>query len=229
MSKSNQLKAFRAAFPHTVPIMAAYLVLSFAYGIIMQSKGYNPVLAVALSALVYGGSLQYAAVDLFTTGFDPLSALLLGLSVNARYLFCSVGMLSRFADTGKVRPFLFFALSDESFAVAATVDPPQGVKSGAFYFWVCMLDYLYWVVGTLLGGLFGAMVKLDTAGLDFTLTAMYIAIFVDLLRDRRSRICGLIGALCTTAALLIFGRDGLVAPALVMILAVLIPLRRVEL
>ena len=73
MSKSNQLKAFRAAFPHTVPIMAAYLVLSFAYGIIMQSKGYNPVLAVALSALVYGGSLQYAAVDLFTTGFDPLS------------------------------------------------------------------------------------------------------------------------------------------------------------
>ena len=229
MSKSNQRKAFRAAFPHTVPIMAAYLVLSFAYGIIMQSKGYNPVLAVALSALVYGGSLQYAAVDLFTTEFDPLSALLLGLSVNARYLFCSVGMLSRFADTGKVRPFLFFALSDESFAVAATVDPPQGVKSGAFYFWVCMLDYLYWVVGTLLGGLFGAMVKLDTAGLDFTLTAMYIAIFVDLLRDRRSRICGLIGVLCTTAALLIFGRDGLVAPALVMILAVLIPLRRVEL
>lgn len=138
-------------------------------------------------------------------------------------------MLSRFADTGKVRPFLFFALSDESFAVAATVDPPQGVKSGAFYFCVCMLDYLYWVIGTLLGGLFGAMVKLDTAGLDFTLTAMYIAIFVDLLRDRRSRICGLIGVLCTTAALLIFGRDGLVAPALVMILAVLIPLRRVEL
>lgn len=88
MNKTNTAKAaLRAAFPATVPVMTGFLVLGFAYGILMQTKGYGVVWATAMSALVLGGSIQYVAVTLLTTAFDPLQAFLLSLMVNARHLF----------------------------------------------------------------------------------------------------------------------------------------------
>lgn len=220
---------FKAAFPHTVPIMAAYLVLSVAYGILMQQKGYGPLWSTLISLVVYGGSLQFASANLFAAPFDPLSAFILSITVNARYLFCSVGMLQRFSKAGRYKPFLYFALSDESFAIAAMTDPPRGMGSGPFYTAVFLLNYLYWAAGTFIGGLIGSLLPFEAAGLDFTLTAMYTAMLIDLLRDRRSRFCGLAGVVCTVAAILIFGASQPVIPALLMILAVLIPARRLSL
>lgn len=220
---------FRAAFPYTVPVMAGYLVLSIAYGILMQSKGYSPIWALLISLLAYSGSMQYAAVSLFTMPYNPVNAFILSVSVNARYLFCSVGMLKKFRDFGKYRPFLFFALSDESFATAATTEPPEGMDGGKFYSVIFLLNYLYWASGTLLGGLIGKMLPFSTAGLDFTLTAMYTAMFIDLLSDRKSRFCGVAGVICTLLARLVFGSGNLVIPALIFILCVLIPARRSKL
>lgn len=229
MKTKNAAAAFRAAFPYTLPIMAAYLVLSVAYGILMQSKGYSPIWALLISMLAYGGSMQYAAVNLFTVPFDPLGAFVLSVTVNARYLFCSTGMLKRFSGLGKYRPFLFFSLSDESFAIAATAEPPAGIKSGPFYTAVFLLNYLYWAVGTLLGGLIGGLLPFNASGLDFTLTAMYTAMLIDLLHDRKSRFCGLVGVGCTVAAVLLFGSGNPVIPAMIMILIILIPSRRLSL
>lgn len=229
MKIKNVSAAFRAACPYTIPIMAAYLVLSVAYGVLMQSKGYSPIWALLISMLAYGGSMQYAAVNLFTVPFDPLNAFILSLTVNARYLFCSTGMLKRFSDVGKCRPFLFFSLSDESFAIAATTEPPDGIKPGPFYTAVFLLNYLYWAAGTLLGGLLGSLLPFDAGGLEFTLTAMYTAMLIDLLHDRKSRFCGLVGVGCTAAAVLLFGSQNPVIPAMIMILVILIPARRLSL
>ena len=229
MKIKNVSAAFRAACPYTIPIMAAYLVLSVAYGVLMQSKGYSPIWALLISMLAYGGSMQYAVVNLFTVPFDPLNAFILSLTVNARYLFCSTGMLKRFSDVGKCRPFLFFSLSDESFAIAATTEPPDGIKPGPFYTAVFLLNYLYWAAGTLLGGLLGSLLPFDAGGLEFTLTAMYTAMLIDLLRDRKSRFCGLVGVGCTAAAVLLFGSQNPVIPAMIMILVILIPARRLSL
>lgn len=227
IEKSNQWKyIFKAAFPYTLPIMTGYLVLAAAYGLLMQSNGYGPLWSTMASLLIYGGSLQYAASMLFTVPFNPLEALILSLSINARYLFCSVGMLNNFADAGKFRPFLFFSLSDESFALAATVKPPAGMDKGRFYFLMFLLNYSYWALGTLLGGLIGTLITFDTTGLDFALTAMYVAMLLDLMKDKQSRICGIIGLLCTALSLMLFGADNLVIPALIFILIVLIAGRR---
>lgn len=228
MKKTKRVDVIRAAFPHTIPVMAGYLVLSLAYGIMMESKGYSPLWATLVSFLAYGGSMQYAAVEKFTTAFDPVGSFILSLTINARYLFCSVGMLNKFSKTGKFRPFLFFSLSDESFAVAATVEPPKGIPEGPFYFWVFFLNYLYWGVGTLFGGLIGTLIPFDTTGLDFALTAMYVAMLIDLLRDKKSAFCGLTGVFCSVIALIVFGTQNLVIFSLVLILLVLIPARRLK-
>lgn len=219
-------ETFRAAFPHTLPVMTGYLVLSLAYGVLMQSKGYGPLWSTLTSALAYSGSMQYAAVILFAGSFDPLAALVLSITINARYIFCSVGMLNRFSNTGLFKPFLFFALSDESFALASTLDVPVGMDKGRFYFAMFLLDYSYWVLGTLAGGLIGQMIRFSTAGLDFALTAMYAALFIDLLCDRSSRISGVIGLVCTVLSLFIFGSGNVVIPAMVLIIIVLVAGRR---
>ena len=127
MNKTNTAKAaLRAAFPATVPVMTGFLVLGFAYGILMQTKGYGVVWATAMSALVLGGSIQYVAVTLLTTAFDPLQAFLLSLMVNARHLFYGLSLLDKYRGLGRVRPFLIFSLCDETFSLVSTLDVPEG-------------------------------------------------------------------------------------------------------
>lgn len=225
-TKAGWGRTFKAAFPYTVPVMTGYLVLSAAYGVLMQSKGYGPLWSTLTSALAFSGSMQYAAVILFAGTFDPLAALIFSITINARYIFCSIGVLNRFAAAGPFKPFLYFALSDESFALASTLETPDGLDTGLFYFAMFALNYSYWVLGTLIGGLIGTLITFSSAGLDFALTAMYVALFLDLLHDKVSRVSGVIGLVCTLLSLVIFGAGNVVIPAMLMIIAVLIAVRR---
>ena len=225
-STSLRLSTLRAAFPHTIPVLTGYLVLGVAYGILMQTHGYGPLWSTLMSALAFGGSMQYAAIALLTTVFDPLQAFFLSLMVNARHLFYGVSMLQKYAGLGALRPFLIYWLTDETFSVLCTVEVPEDVERGRFYFWVSFLDYCYWVVGTLVGGLFGTLLTFNTAGMDFALTALFVVLFIEQLKGREQRICGIIGHVCTGVALALFGADRMVIAAMVLILMCLFAERR---
>ena len=220
------LRALRAAFPHTIPVLTGYLVLGLAYGILMEAKGYGPLWSTLMSAIAFGGSMQYAAIALLTTVFDPLQAFLLSLMVNARHLFYVVSMLQKYAGLGALRSFLIYWLTDETFSVLCTVDVPEGVERGPFYFWVSFLDYCYWVTGTLIGGLFGSLLTFNTTGMDFALTALFVVLFIEQLKGKRQRISGLIGLVCTVVALTLFGAERMVIAAMVLILVCLLAGRR---
>ena len=220
------LRALRAAFPHTVPVLTGYLVLGIAYGLLMQTKGYGPLWSTLMSAIAFGGSMQYAAIALLTTVFDPVQAFLLSLMVNARHLFYGVSMLRKYAGLGSLRPLLIYWLTDETFSVLCTVDVPEGVERGHFYFWVSFLDYCYWVGGTLVGGLFGGLLTFNTTGMDFALTALFVVLLIEQLKGRSQRISGAIGLVCTVVALAVFGADKMVIAAMVLILVCLLAGRR---
>lgn len=226
MTKSRQLPALRSAFPHTIPVLTGYLVLGIAYGILMQTKGYGPLWSGLMSALAFCGSMQYAAITLLTTVFDPLQAFFLSLMVNARHLFYGVSMLKKYAGLGALRPFLIWWLTDETFSVLCTVEVPEGVERGPFYFWVSFLNYCYWVGGTLVGGLFGSLITFNTAGMDFALTALFVVLFIEQLKGKQQRISGFVGLVCTVAALAVFGADKMVIAAMVLILVCLLAGRR---
>ena len=226
MNTSPRLRALRAAFPHTVPVLTGYLVLGIAYGLLMQTKGYGPLWSGLMSAIAFGGSMQYAAIALLTTVFDPIQAFFLSLMVNARHLFYGVSMLQKYAGLGALRPFLIYWLTDETFSVLCTVEVPEGVERGSFYFWVSFLDYCYWVGGTLIGGLFGSLLTFNTTGMDFALTALFVVLFIEQLKGREQRISGVIGLVCTVIALAVFGADKMVIAAMVLILVCLLAGRR---
>lgn len=220
--KQTRIKALKAAFPATVPVLTGFLCLGMAYGVLMQANGYGPAWSTLMSAVAFCGSMQFVAITLLTTAFDPLQAFFLSVMVNARHLFYGLSLLEKYKGLGKVRGFLIYVLCDETFSITSTVEPPEGVARREFYCWVSVLDYLYWVGGTALGGALGGLITFNTAGLDFALTALFVVLFLEQWKRKENRPAGMIGILCAVLSLLVFGADHLVIPAMVLITAVLL-------
>lgn len=221
IKQPHHAAALRAAFPATIPVLTGYLCIGMAYGLLMANAGYGVFWALLLSLLCYAGSMEFVAVSLLTAGFDPVQALLMALMINARHAFYGLSMLEKYRGTGWARPFLIFSLTDETFSLVSTLEPPDGVTRRDFYFWISLLDYLYWQMGSVLGALIGGLLPFDTTGLDFALTALFIVLFLEQWRKRENRPAALIGLGCTAVSLAVVGADRLVIPAMVLILAVL--------
>lgn len=218
--------AFRAAFPVTLPVLTGFLVLGLAYGVLMATKGYGPLWAGLFSAVAFCGSMQFVAITLLTTVFDPFQAFLLSLMVNARHIFYGLSLLEKYKGLGWKRWFCIYTLCDENFSLTSTVEPPEGVDRGTFFFAVSLLDWLYWVVSSILGGVLGNFLTFNTTGLDFALTALFVVLLLEQVRKRENRPAAVIGIAATVVSLLLFGADNLVIPAMVLILVVLLAGRR---
>lgn len=224
--KEKYKRALTAAFPHTIPVLTGFLILGSAYGMLMQVKGYGPLWSVLMSAIAFCGSMQYVAITLLTVAFNPIQAFLLSLMVNARHLFYGLSMITKYKGLGKKRLLMIFMLCDETFSIASSAEVPQDVDRGAFYLAISLLDYMYWVLGTLLGSVLGAFIRFDTTGLDFVLTAMFVVLFLEQMKNEQNRVSGIIGIVCTAAALFVFGADKLVIPAMILILVILLAGRK---
>ena len=219
-------RALSAAFPHTLPVLAGFLVLGIAYGMLMLDKGYGPEWSVLMSAVAFCGSMQFVAITLLTTAFQPLEALILSILVNARHLFYGLSMLEKYKGFGKVKAFLIYTLCDETFSIVSSVNPPEGVEPKYFYLGISLLDYLYWVSGTLIGGLIGSWMPFDMKGLDFALTALFVVLFIEQMKKRENWVLGLIGIACALISRFVFGADNMVLPALGIILVTLLAGRK---
>lgn len=217
--------ALRAAFPHTIPIMTGFLVLGAAYGVLMSTAGYSVWWSVLMSAVVFAGSMQFASVSLLTAPFDPIGAFFLALMVNARHLFYGISLLEKYRDMGAKKPFLIFGLCDETFSVVCSTDPPEGVDKGWFYFFVTLLDYLYWVAGSAIGGLLGAALPFDTKGIEFAMTALFVVIFLNQWEEQKGHLPALVGMGAAVLCLLLFGSGNFILPAMALILVLLTLLR----
>ncbi len=219
-----KIKALKAAFPYTVPILTGFLVLGIAFGIYMDSSGFSPLFPILSSLLVFAGSMQFVLVELLLGAFDPMGALLLTLMVNARHLFYGISLLEKYNTAGKKRWYMIFGLCDENFSVNCAASVPKGIDHGWFYFFVTLLNHCYWVTGSALGALFGSLLDFNTEGLDFVLTALITVLFLEQWRKKSSRIPALIGVGASLLCLPVFG-DQFIIPAMLIILAVMTVLR----
>ena len=215
--KSNVKTAFLAS----VPVMAGYVVLGTGFGILLSSKGYGPLWSLAMSLFIYAGSMQYLAVDLLTGGATLITAALTTLMVNARHLFYGISMIDKYKDTGKYKPYLIFALTDETYSLNCGALPEGVTDAPTYYFLVSLFNHSYWVVGSLLGGLLGYVIPFNTEGIDFALTALFVTVFVEQWLSTRDHIPALIGVVSSVVCLFLFGADGFLIPAMVLITALL--------
>ena len=206
----------RSAFIATLPVLSGYVVLGTGFGILLQSKGFGLPWAVAMSALIYAGSMQYLAVDLLAGGAGLIAAALTTLMVNARHLFYGVSMIGKYKDTGWRKPYLIFGLTDETYSLNCA-----GEQSKDWYFLVTLFNQIYWVAGSALGAVLGTVLPFSTEGIDFSLTALFITVFVEQWRGTKDHIPALIGVGASGGCLLAFGADNFLIPAMVTITAAL--------
>lgn len=216
--KHNIKTAFVAAFPLTLPILAGFMVLGIAYGILMQSKGYGPLWSAAMSAIAFGGSIQFAAIALLTAPFNPLAAFILSFLVNARHIFYGISVLTKYKGMGRFKPCLIFTLCDETFSIVSSVTPPEHVDRKYFYLAISFLNYCYWVSASFIGGLIGSSMTLNTKGLDFVLSALFVVLLLEQIYRAENRLPALIGLLSSCLGLAIVGPDSMVIPSMAILL-----------
>ena len=227
-------RSFRAAFPQTIPILAGFLFLGMAYGIYMNVQGFSFVYPMLMALVIFGGSLEFLAVEMLLSPFAPIQVLLVSLMIQARHLFYGISMLSKYRNMGWKKFYLIYTTSDETFSVNYSAVIPDTIDRGWFYFFVSLLDQLYWVIGATIGSLFGSLITIDLRGLDFVMTAMFTVIFLQqwlkdgtnprtMLRDHISELIGILGS---AACRLLFGPDRFMIPSMLVILTVLLIFRK---
>ena len=218
----------RQAFYKSVPVMAGYVVLGIGFGILMRNAGYGVLWAAAMSIFIYAGSLQYVGVSLLSGGASVITTVLTSVMVNARHLFYSISMIDKYKDAGRYKPYMIFALTDETYSLLCDGKAPDGADPDLYKFLVSLFNQCYWVTGSILGSLLGAVLPFSTAGIEFSMTALFIASYTEQWISAKDHVPALTGLISTLVSLLVFGRDNFLIPAMLLITLVLTMLRRRE-
>lgn len=210
------------ALVDTLPVMTGYVFLGFGFGILMERNGFGWLWAGAMSLFIYAGSMQYVAIGLLTSGAGLLTAALTAFVVNARHLFYGISMVDAYKGSGKKKPYLIFALTDETYSLVSQKQKPDH----GYCFLVSLFDHIYWVTGTVLGSLAGSVLPINFEGVDFALTALFVTIFVEQWLSTKNHGPAIIGVAATLACLLVFGSDVFLIPSMVLIAFALIIMKK---
>ena len=169
----------KVALRTTIPVFLGYISCGIAFGLVTVNAGYPWWLAPAMGILMYAGAGQFLAIPLFATGAPILAILATELLLNIRHIVYGLPLINQFKSCKRTKPYLIYALTDETFSLLTTTEVPAGVGAEDYYFMVSFLDQFYWVGGSLIGGLAGAMIPFDMTGVDFALTALFAVLTID--------------------------------------------------
>lgn len=221
-------KAFRAAFPLTLPVFMGYLFLGIAFGVLLASEGFHVGWAIFMSVTIYAGSMQFVAIPLLTAPFHFLSTAFITLTVNARHLFYGLSMLEKFKESGSLKPYMIFSLTDETYSLLCTANPPEDVNRKWFFFFIALLNHSYWILGGIVGCLAGHLIPFDSTGIDFAMTALFLVIFVEQWESCKNHLPAVLGLLATAGCRLVFSMDWFIPAAMACLFLSLSLLKRRE-
>ena len=218
----------RQAFYKSIPVLAGYVVLGIGFGILMRNAGYGVLWAASMSIFIFAGSIQYVGVSLLSGGASLLATAITTIMVNARHLFYSISMIDNYKDANKYKPYMIFALTDETYSLLCDGKTTDGADPNLYRFLVSMLNHCYWIAGSIIGNLLGAVLPFSTVGIEFSMTALFVASFTEQWLTTKDHAPALTGIICTLLCLVVFGRENFLIPAMLLITLVLTLLRKRE-
>ena len=221
------MKNIQYAFWKTLPILFSYIFLGIAFGILVQSSGYHWGWATAISLIVFTGAFQFILIGLLVNQADLGTIALTALLVNSRNLFYGIPFVRDFPKMGWKYPLMIHFMSDETFAVLMATDPPDKIDRDKVRFAIAMLNGFYWVLGSTIGGVLGNVLPFDLTGIEFSLTALFVTIFLDQWKNYPTHLPALLGLTVSIISLLVFGPSYFLLPALLITVAGLIVLQPV--
>ena len=214
---------FLKALKTTIPVMMGYLSIGLAYGMLLESKGFPAYYSILISLVVYGGSMQFVMIDLMTSGASLINTALMTVFVHARHLVYGLSMIDEYKDMGAFKPYMIFSLTDETYSLMVNCK-----ESKEYKIMVSFLDQCYWVIGSFLGYVAGSLIAIDTTGIDFAMTALFVIIVVDQFREKEKHIYTYIGFVISIICLIIFGASAFIIPSLIGIIGSLLVIYRRE-
>jgi len=225
----NNKSIIKKAFLSTIPVFAGYEVLGMGFGILLRTKGYDIIWAFLMSVFIFAGSMQYVAINLLTGGASFITSAITTLMVNARHLFYGISMIDKYKDTGLYKPYLIFALSDETYSLNVSHEQSGDKKEDAkYYFFVSIFDQFYWVTGSVIGAILGGALPFDSTGIDFSLTALFLTIFVEQWKSTHNHLFAILGVVITLVCRIIFGTGNFLIPSMIVLTIALLLVKKKE-
>ena len=207
---------FKEALIKTIPVMAGYIFLGSAFGILIQSHDFSIWVALFMSVFIYAGAMQFASIPLLLNPISLLQTFILTLSINARHLFYGLSMIEPFKKVGKKKPYMIFSLTDESYSLLI-----NNTRNPNLMLMMQVLNQSYWVLGTLMGYLFGHLIPFSTEGIDFSMTALFIIIFMDKFFEKEYKPLFL-GLFISAGSLILFGPQYFIIASMIAIVPALL-------
>ena len=224
--KSKTFQEVRFAFEQSVPVMLGYIFLGIAFGLMLQDAGYSYVWALFSSLFIYAGSMQFVLVTFLTGSVNLIYAAIMTLFINGRHLFYGLSFIEKFRGMGKYYPYMVFSLTDETYSVLCGLKVPGEMDEKRISFMISLFDQFYWILGSVLGAFIGNLITIDTTGIDFSMTALFVVIVINQWLDNREHRPAILGLVVGIACLILFGADKFLLPALTVVAVILLGVRK---
>ena len=219
-------KALKTVFLDTVPVMTGYLFLGISFGILLQEAGYGLPWAFSMALFMYAGSAQFLSVSLLANHASILSSAIAVFLLNARHIFYGISLIDAYKDTGKKKPYLIFALTDETYSLVTQNQPPEGMKRHTYCFLVSLFDHIYWVAGCVIGSVAGNFIPISFEGIEFVLTALFVTLFTEQWLSNKNHFPAVVGVVSTVLCLVLFGKDIFLILSMVLVAILLTTTRK---
>ncbi|MEG0277082.1 MAG: AzlC family ABC transporter permease [Coprobacillus sp.] len=208
-------KTMKKAFFTSVPVMMGYIVLGVAFGMLLESKGYGVIYAFIMSTFIYAGSMQFVAINLLTSGATLISAAIMTLLINARHIVYGLSMIKKFDKMQELKPYMIFSLTDETYSLLVGSSVPKECHEKYYMFFISFFDQCYWIIGSVIGSLVGSLITINTTGLDFAMTALFVVIVLEQFLTSQKHIYTYIGFIISIICLLLFGSEAFIIPSMI--------------
>lgn len=215
---------FKDAFKKDIEILFGYVSMGICFGVLLKTSGFSAIYALIMSLFIYSGVMQFLAISFFAGGYGLVNIFLITLILNSRQSFYTLIMLETYRNMDWKKFFNIFWLTDETFALLKTKKPDSTSNKDLFMFFVGMLNYLYWIIGCVVGALLGELLRFDTRGLEFIMTAIFVVIFIDNhkgLKGFKSFVPSIIGLVSSIFWLVIIGETYFILASIITSIIVL--------
>lgn len=218
----NYKKEFKTALTMSIPVMMGYLVLGFAFGLLLTSFDYDWYIAPLMSIFIYAGALQFVAIGFFNAKMGLIDVAIATIFINIRQSFYGLSLLKKFKNTGKLKKYLIFGLTDETYGLLTTIKEDKSLNKKYFYFFLTGLNQSYWILGSTVGAVLGSNIHFDTKGLEFSLTALFIVLSIEQYKNLKNILPFIIGGISSIVAFIIVPNDKMLITSIVLSLVLLL-------
>ncbi|MBR4600858.1 MAG: AzlC family ABC transporter permease [Treponema sp.] len=200
---------FRRAVKFTMPVFFGYIAVGIPFGLMVVNAGFSWWLALLMSLFIFSGTGQYIAIAFFSSGIAGTNTFMgsliaiLGIEffIGLRHVFYSLSLIEKYQATGKWKFLLIYTITDETFALVSSCNIPKDAEKGSYLAVISLFDFLYWVLGTLIGAIIGNFIPTGYLnGVDFALTALFVVLMINQIRASHNFIPSLVGILTSIIA-----------------------------